>query len=72
MGIISINGGNMGTTQGQRIRHLREKLGYSLEDIGNAIGTTRQNIFKYESGDITNRRYPQDTARPSSRTRTSR
>ena len=44
----------MGTTQGQRIRHLREKLGYSLEDIGNAIGTTRQNIFKYESGDITN------------------
>ena len=54
MGIISINGGNMGTTQGQRIRHLREKLGYSLEDIGNAIGTTRQNIFKYESGDITN------------------
>ena len=42
------------TTQGQRIRHLREKLGYSLEDLGNAIGTTRQNIFKYESGDITN------------------
>ena len=26
----------------------------SLEDLGKAIGTTRQNIFKYESGDITN------------------
>ncbi len=40
--------------QGRRIRHLREKLGLSLEDLGKAIGTTRQNIFKYESGDITN------------------
>ena len=44
----------MNTAQGKRIRQLREKLGYSLEDLGNAIGTTRQNIFKYESGDITN------------------
>ena len=44
----------MSTTQGRRIRQLREKLGMSLEDLGKAIGTTRQNIFKYESGDITN------------------
>ena len=44
----------MSTTQGRRIRQLREKQGLSLEDLGKAIGTTRQNIFKYESGDITN------------------
>lgn len=40
--------------QGRRIRQLREKKGMSLEDLGHAIGTTRQNIFKYEAGDITN------------------
>lgn len=40
--------------QGRRIRQLREKKGMSLEDLGQAIGTTRQNIFKYEAGDITN------------------
>lgn len=44
----------MSDTQGRRIRKLREKQGLSLEDLGKAIGTTRQNIFKYESGDIAN------------------
>ena len=45
---------NTAAAQGKRIRKLREKLGMSLEDLGQAIGTTRQNIFKYESGDIAN------------------
>ena len=44
----------MNNMQGRRIRQLREKKGMSLEDLGQAIGTTRQNIFKYEAGDITN------------------
>lgn len=44
----------MSNMQGRRIRQLREKKGMSLEDLGQAIGTTRQNIFKYEAGDITN------------------
>ena len=44
----------MSSMQGRRIRQLREKKGMSLEDLGQAIGTTRQNIFKYEAGDITN------------------
>ena len=47
MGIISINGGNMGTTQGQRIRHLREKLG----DEGQRIETVKGVGYRFRGHD---------------------
>jgi transcriptional regulator with XRE-family HTH domain len=39
---------------GNRIRQIREKRNMSLEDVAKAAGTTRQTIFKYENGIITN------------------
>lgn len=41
-------------TQGDRIRELRERRGLTQEELGNAIGTTKQTIFKYETGKIEN------------------
>lgn len=41
-------------TQGQRIRHFREKAQLTLDDLGKAIGTTKQNIYKYENDIVTN------------------
>lgn len=41
-------------TQGDRIRELRERKGLTQEELGNAIGTTKQTIFKYETGKIGN------------------
>lgn len=41
-------------TIGQRIRDQRESLAITLEDLGKACGTTKQSIFKYEQGIVTN------------------
>lgn len=39
---------------GQHIRDLRIRLGMTQEDLAKAVSTTKQNIYKYESGIITN------------------
>lgn len=39
---------------GNRMQRIREKRKMSLEDVAKAVGTTRQTIFKYENGIITN------------------
>lgn len=39
---------------GKRIRTLREKAGLTQTELANAIGTSKQNIYKYEQGIITN------------------
>lgn len=41
-------------TMGERLKTLREARGLSQEYVGKVIGTTKQNIYKYESGVITN------------------
>ena len=42
------------STQGDRIRELRERKRMTQEELGKAIGTTKQTIFKYETGKIEN------------------
>ena len=42
------------STQGDRIKEYRERKGLTQEELGKAIGTTKQTIFKYETGKITN------------------
>ena len=37
-----------------RIKAKRLELGYTLEELANMIGTSRQNVFKYENGIISN------------------
>lgn len=39
---------------GERIRFLREKVGMTQTALADASGTTKQNIYKYETGIITN------------------
>ena len=39
---------------GHRIKHLREKLGMTQTELGDAVGTTKQTIYKYETGVVTN------------------
>lgn len=39
---------------GSRIKMLRETKGVTQTELANAIGTTKQNIYKYETGIITN------------------
>lgn len=41
-------------TKGDRIRTARERKGITQEELGRMCGTTKQTIFKYESGTITN------------------
>ena len=41
-------------TIGERIKSLREEKGITQTKLANAIGTTKQNIYKYENGIITN------------------
>lgn len=36
------------------IKSKRLELGYTLEELANMIGTSRQNVFKYENGIISN------------------
>lgn len=40
--------------KGKRIRALREAAGMTQTELANKIGTTKQNLYKYESGIITN------------------
>ena len=39
---------------GTKIRQLREANNMSLEDVAQLCGTTRQTIYKYENGIVTN------------------
>lgn len=39
---------------GSRLKELRIKKDLTLEEVGNAIGTTKQTLYKYENGLITN------------------
>ena len=40
--------------KGQRIKHLRELKHISKTDLAEMIGTSKQNLYKYENGIITN------------------
>lgn len=39
---------------GSRIKQAREKLKITQEELGERCGTTKQSIFKYENGVVTN------------------
>ena len=39
---------------GERIRYFRRRCGYSMEQVGDAIGVSRQTVHRYESGVIEN------------------
>lgn len=39
---------------GQRIRDAREQKNMTLDDVAKHCGTTRQTIYKYENGIVTN------------------
>lgn len=41
-------------TIGERIKGKREELGLTQEELGRLCGTTKQTIFKYETGVVTN------------------
>lgn len=41
-------------TIGDRLSQLRDKYNYTLDFVGERIGTTKQTIYKYETGIITN------------------
>ena len=41
-------------TIGERIKKKREELGLTQEELGRLCGTTKQSVFKYENGIVTN------------------
>ena len=41
-------------TKGERIRHIRERSGKSLTAFADAIGVSKQTLYKYENDIITN------------------
>jgi len=41
-------------TVGERIKCAREAKGYSQEELGRLVHTTKQTIYKYETGKVTN------------------
>lgn len=41
-------------SKGERIRLLREKAGYSQEELAKKLHTTKQTIYKYEKDIVTN------------------
>jgi len=41
-------------TTGDRLKELRQKANLTLQDAGELIGTSKQNLFKYENDIITN------------------
>ena len=41
-------------TKGERIRARRKELGLTQSDLAQALGTSKQNIYKYEMGIVTN------------------
>lgn len=44
----------MSKTIGERIKTAREAKGMSQEDLGKSFGATKQTVYKYETGIITN------------------
>lgn len=40
--------------KGDRIKKLRNELGLTLENVADKVGTSRQTIQRYESGEISN------------------
>lgn len=44
----------MSKTIGERIKMAREAKGMSQEDLGKSFGATKQTVYKYETGIITN------------------
>ena len=42
------------STIGDRIKQLREKYGYSQTDFADKIGVSKQTLYKYENGIVTN------------------
>ena len=40
-------------TTGERLKELRQKANLTLQDAGELIGTSKQNLFKYENDIIT-------------------
>ena len=40
--------------KGDRIKKLRNELGLTLEEVAKKVGTSRQTIQRYESGEISN------------------
>ena len=40
--------------RGERIKQLREKFGLTQDELAEKLGTTKQTIYKYETGVITN------------------
>ncbi len=47
---MNTNDPNFSWGVGQKIKHLRERLGLSQREIGNELGVTLQQIQKYEKG----------------------
>lgn len=43
----------MVSTQGERLKQAREKLGLTMEEIGKMIGASKQTIYKYENDIVT-------------------
>lgn len=41
-------------TIGRKIRSAREQAGLTMEELGKRCGTTKQTIYKYETGKVTN------------------
>jgi transcriptional regulator with XRE-family HTH domain len=41
-------------TVGERIKHLRQKYNFTLEEVGKKISVSKQTLYKYENGIITN------------------
>lgn len=41
-------------TKGERIKHLRDRLGKSQTDFADDIGVSKQTLYKYENDIITN------------------
>lgn len=41
-------------TKGERIKYLRESKGLTQTELAEKIGSTKQNVYKYENGIITN------------------
>lgn len=41
-------------TIGSKIRSAREQAGLTMEELGKRCGTTKQTIYKYETGKVTN------------------
>lgn len=41
-------------TLGEKIRVSRENAGLTMEELGKKCGTTKQTIYKYETGKVTN------------------